>query len=80
MRLTDRGYDAFCNLLNLERYHFPLIKMNLHTVMLLDQRLQSPYYLILRKRVLQQLVVFGSREAVVIGLCGSVDRYLKQHD
>jgi hypothetical protein len=34
MRLTDRGYDAFCNLLELQQYRYPLTGLDLQVLVL----------------------------------------------
>ena len=79
MRLTDRGYDAFCNLLQLEHYYFPLAGLDLHTVIAMDRKLQLPYYVEFRKRVSYNLILFGSQEAVLINLYGDLKKFLAAH-
>jgi len=80
MRLTDRGYDAFCNLLELQQYRYPLTGLDLQDVMNLDRKLQSPYYVEFRKRVQHNLILFGSQEAVLINLYGDLKKFLHSYN
>jgi hypothetical protein len=79
MRLTDRGYDMFCTVLELEHYRYPLAGLDLRDIMNLDRKLQSPYYVEFRKRVSHNLVLFGSQEAVLINLYGDLKKFLAKH-
>ena len=79
MRLTDRGYDAFCNLLELQQYRYPLTGLDLQDIMNLDRKLQSPYYVEFRKRVSHNLILFSSQEAVLINLYGDLKKFLAAH-
>jgi hypothetical protein len=76
MRLTAQGYDAFCNLLELEHYQFNLTDLDLRTIVALDQCLHSPYYIKIQKKIPTNLILFGSREAVMINLYGNLKKYL----
>jgi hypothetical protein len=79
MRLTDRGYDAFCNLLEIEHYRFPLENLVLRTLVTMDQRLQSPYYVEIEKKIPRTLILFGSQEAVLINLYGNLQQFLDNY-
>jgi hypothetical protein len=79
MRLTDRGYDAFCNLLEIEHYQFPLKGLGLKTLVTMDQRLQLPYYVSIEKKIPRNLILFGSQEAVLINLYGNLQQFLDNY-
>ena len=79
MRLTDRGYDVFCTVLELEHYRYSLTGLDTRDIINLDRKLQSPYYVEFRKRVAHHLVLFGSQEAVLINLYGDLKKFLAAH-
>lgn len=77
MRLTQRGYEIFTAVLELEQWQFELPGQTLvpKNLMLLDKKLSCPYYL---RRVRQQyyLHMFGDREAMVATLYGDIEKFL----
>jgi len=79
LRLTKTGYDAFCNLLELEHYRFNLTELDLRTIVSLDRHLQSPYYINIQKKIPTDLILFGSQEAVMINLYGNLQQYLDNY-
>lgn len=79
MRLTDRGYDMFCTVLELEHYRYSLTGLDIRDIINLDRKLQSPYYVEFRKRVAYSLVLFGSQEAVLINLYGDLKKFLQSY-
>jgi hypothetical protein len=81
MRLTDYGYLVFTEILDLERYS---LEINPETydrriVLDLDRKLQSPYYIEIKKHQPRQLIMFGSREAVLARLYGRLDKFLENY-
>ena len=77
MRLTSLGFDT---LIKCEFEHWPVevdrLKVRLKPPQLLglDRKMQSPYYIDYRKK---RLVFFGSKDAMMMTLCGDVDSFLR---
>lgn len=77
MRLTLLGFQT---LTELEFECWPIriddIKdqLKLPQLLALDRKLQNPYYVDYRKR---RLVLFGSRDAMMLTLCSDVDGFLR---
>jgi len=80
MRLTDRGYDMFCAVLELEHYRYSLTGLDIRDIINLDRKLQSPYYVEFQKRVAHSLVLFGSQEAVLINLYRDLKKFLHSYN
>lgn len=83
LRLTKSGYDAFINELGLERYEFEIPKDTVftnRTVLALDHRLQTPYYIVRDNHRVTKLVFFGSREAVLVNLYGDLEKFLNNYN
>ena len=70
LRLTDIGYKAFTQLLNLEHYNYNLEPFDLDSriVIAMDRRLQKPYYIVTKKKIPVKIVFFGSKEAMMANL------------
>lgn len=83
MRLTKQGYDAFVDELAIEHYEFDIpttSKFTYGTILALDNRLQSPYYLVRDKGKFVKIVFFGSKEAVLVNLYGNIEKFLNNYD
>ena len=82
MRLTSTGYNTFVQDLKMEHYEYtiedPLI-FNKKIILGLDRKLQTPYYIHAVKGVPKTLVLFGSREAVMIKLYGNLSQFLDNY-
>jgi hypothetical protein len=77
MRLSEVGYIAF-NVMEIERWEYDLsahkpLKASLYLA--LDQKLTCPYYIVAGKKA--KLVLFGSREAMLLNLYGNIDQYIE---
>ena len=71
-RLSKTGFDIMHRELEFE--HWTVTSpANLRLLLELDKKLQSPYYVDAKKK---ELVLFGSREAMMATLHGDVKRYL----
>jgi len=80
LRLTDRGYEVFCEHLNLEHHRYALPEsFSLSHVMSLDRKLQMPYYIEVKKKIPVTLIMFGSKEAMLINLYGNLDNFLRNY-
>lgn len=82
LRLTDIGYFVFKNMLDIETYD---IEVDLETfdrkmILDLDRKLQMPYYIIVKKKLPIKIVMFGSREAMLARLYGSLDKFLDNYN
>ena len=82
MRLTGLGYATFVKDLELEHYEYTIqdpVKFNQHTILKLDRKLQTPYYIHAVKGVPKKIVFFGSREAVMANLYGNLEQFLDNY-
>lgn len=74
MRLTQEGYRVFDEL-ELEQYTFDMPLLLPRHLIALDQNLTCPYWIKGGKK--SQLVLFGSRESVMMALYGDIDRFVE---
>jgi len=82
MRLTVTGYHAFVKILELENYEYQItdpMLFNQHTMLDLDRKMQMPYYIYATKGIPKKLVLFGSREAVMLNLYGNLKQFLDNY-
>jgi hypothetical protein len=82
MRLTGLGYHVFVDDLELEHYEYTIqdpVAFNQITILKLDRKLQTPYYIHAVKGVPKKIVFFGSREAVVANLYGNLEQFLDNY-
>jgi hypothetical protein len=80
MRLTALGYATFADDLDLEHYEYSIIDpmtVNQHLILKLDRKLQMPYYIHVIKGVPKKIIFFGSREAMLANLYGSLSKFLE---
>lgn len=83
MRLTKSGYDALAKELELEYYEFtipPTAKFTYGTILALDKRLKTPYYLGRDRGKFVKIVFFGSKEAVLVNLYGDIEKFLNNYN
>jgi hypothetical protein len=78
LRLTDIGYDAFTDDLDLESYLFNVehIVPSPRVILQLSKLISCPYYIERTKLRWLNLHLFGSRQAVELTLYGDLQRYL----
>ncbi len=82
MRLTTTGYRVFVENLDLEHYEYSItdpVSFNQHTILKLDRKLQTPYYIHAVKGIPKKIVFFGSREAVIANLYGNLQQFLDNY-
>jgi hypothetical protein len=80
MRLTASGYTIFVQSLDLEHYEYTIndpVTFNQHTVLDLDRKLKMPYYIHVVKGVPKKIIFFGSQEAMLANLYGSLSKFLQ---
>ena len=77
LRLTDVGYLVFSNYLELSSYTFELPEKLLtpRNLIALDRYMASPYYIV-NNRKHNNIVMFGSREALMATLHGDMQRFI----
>ena len=81
LRLTMVGYNAFRELLKLEEYVFempPKKPFRLKELLLLDQRLEYPYWLGGKQGIC--ISFFGSKEAMLAQLYGDLCKFLSNYN
>lgn len=82
MRLTALGYSVFVRDLDLEHYEYTItdpVTFTHDTILKMDRKLQTPYYIHAVKGIPRKIVFFGSREAVVANLYGSLEQFLDNY-
>jgi hypothetical protein len=82
MRLTGIGYMAFVKDLELEHYEFTIndpMLFTQQTILKLDRKLQTPYYIHAVKGIPKKIVFFGGREAVMANLYGNLQQFLDNY-
>jgi hypothetical protein len=80
MRLTATGYTTFVQLLDLEHYEYTIgdpVAFTQHTVLDLDRKLKMPYYIHVVKGMPKKIIFFGSQEAMLANLYGSLSKFLQ---
>lgn len=82
MRLTAAGYHVFVTVLELEHYAYEItdpLSFNQQTILDLDRKMQMPYYIHATKGIPKKIVLFGSREAVMLNLYGNLRKFLDNY-
>jgi hypothetical protein len=82
LRLTDAGYLILDRVLGLAHYVFDIAdpkSMTSDRLLAMDRKIQSPYYIMIKQNVPQNIVIFGSAEAVAINLYGTFERWLDNY-
>ena len=77
LRLTTEGCFVF-GLLQIEQYQFEIpasTPARPGQLLTLDRKLTCPYYLSLGKK--PNLILYGSKEAMMYSLYGDIDRFLR---
>lgn len=83
LRLTTQGWFALAEDLDLEFYEYRIddpLKFNQHTILDLDRKLEMPYYIIYSKGIPKSVVFFDSRDAVLVNLYGSLEKFLDNYN
>ena len=82
LRLTGPGHQTFVKDLNLEHYEYAIadpMLFNQQTILDLDRKMQMPYYISATKGIPKKIVLFGSREAVMVNLYGNLQQFLDNY-
>jgi hypothetical protein len=73
-RLSRAGFTVMTEILELEHWRIDVPRLSLNNILELDQKLETPYYIDQKAR---DLVLFGSRDAVMANLHGDVVRWIQ---
>jgi hypothetical protein len=82
LRLTHAGYLMLGQVLDVEHYTFDVTNpksLNSDTLLEMDRKIQSPYYIMTKQMIPKQIIIFGSAEAVMINLYGDFKRWLDNY-
>ena len=82
LRLTKAGYDLLKNVLELETYIYNIQETTTIThelVLLLDRKLQAPFYIEAKNRLPIQIIFFSSEEAMLANLYGDLKKFLDNY-
>lgn len=73
-RLSRHGFDIMCEILHLDYWRIEIPKLSLANILALDRKLHAPYYIDQKRK---DLVLFHSRDAVMVRLHGDVNRWIE---
>lgn len=82
MRLTALGFKVLVEQLELKFYPYKITDEMTFTqkmVLDLDRRLQGPYYIVTKKGFPIDVIFFSSKEAMLVNLYGSLDKFLDNY-
>lgn len=81
LRLSELGYFNLKKILDIESYEMAIdwATFDRRTILALDRKLQMPYYIMVKKKIPQSIVFFGSREAMLAQLYGDLNRFLDNY-
>jgi hypothetical protein len=81
LRLTDIGYFVLKNMLDIESYdmNIDIETFDRQMLLMLDRKLQMPYYIHVVKGVPKKIIFFGSQEAMLANLYGALDKFLSNY-
>jgi len=81
LRLSERGYQVLTEHLHFETYKINLedVRVDLPLILEMDRKFQMPYYFEIKKHRVKSLILFGSKEAVMINMYGDVVKFLKNY-
>ena len=82
LRLTALGFKVFTEHLNFECFPYKItdaMTFTMQTVLDLDRRLQSPYYIVTKKGFPMDVIFFSAKEAMLVNLYGSLDKFLDNY-
>jgi hypothetical protein len=82
LRLTDQGFKIMTEQLDIKFYPYQIpenLVFNQQTILKLDRALQNPYYIVTKKNFPVGLLFFGSKEAMLVNLYGSLDKFLDNY-
>jgi hypothetical protein len=82
MRLTAVGHDILVKKLQLENYTYSIPDPLIFTkklILKLDRKMQMPYYISATKGIPKKVILFGSREAIMINLYGNLEQFLDNY-
>lgn len=82
LRLTELGYFTFKKIADLASYSMTIDPhtFDQQTILKLDQKLQMPYYIEVKKKIATNIVFFGSREAMLAQLYGDLNKFLDNYN
>jgi len=77
LRLSWQGYVCLVNDLDIEHWQFDFEKQGISPwiYLQLDHHLTAPYYMVDNKKI-TSLAVFSSRDAMMINLYGTVEKWI----
>jgi len=82
MGLTQHGFALFTEQLDVKSYEWDIDQdsgLGNRIVLALDRKMEFPYYIKRRKgkKTAGKLYLFGERDAVLINLCGSLEKFVE---
>lgn len=80
LRLTKAGYEVLTKMLKLESWAVDIDprKITKRTILQLDRKLTAPYYISARLAGDPKIILFSSRETVMVSLYGGIIQYLER--
>jgi len=81
LRLSDRGFEIFVEQLQFESYKINLedTVIDIPTVLSMNKKFKMPYYINFVKRRPKTLILFSSKEAMLINMYGNLEKFLTNY-
>lgn len=82
MRLTALGYKVLSEQIGLKFYPYKIpdeMLFTQQTIIDLDRKLQSPYYIVTKKSFPIDIIFFSSKEAMLVNLYGDLYKFLDNY-
>ena len=82
LRLTGPGFKILAEDLDLKFYEYRIpdpMLFSMRVVLELDRKLKDPYYINVKKGYPVNIIFFGSQEAMLINLYGSLEKFLENY-
>ena len=81
LRLTQAGSLVFLNELKFQHYTYNVDPFSLTSklMLIMDRKLQQPYYIVTKKLIPVQIIFFGSKEAMLVQLYNDLNKFLDNY-
>ena len=81
LRLSDRGFQIFVEQLQFDSYKINLENtvVDLPMVLTMNKKFKMPYYINFSKRRPSTLILFSSKEAMLVNMYGNLEKFLKSY-
>jgi hypothetical protein len=81
LRLSDRGFQILIEQLQLDSYKINIedVRMDIPMFLAMNKKFKMPYYVDIRKQRARTLILFSSKEAMLVNMYGNLEKFLKSY-